>query len=171
MSLYIDASFFFQWQGLFCGSFCESFKYTCHQDVWEGTENNISFFYTWSYWYWNKLLKILPFFLQLGYVVYRRVLRYYSGEEDGLGELLIMILRKSTLLTLYPNFLPKPSLVFFFFFFFLCFLFRYEEGFIKGRGQEVCYSSQTANYSRWTGIWLGLNSSIRRYILLLGLLS
>jgi len=23
---------------------------------------------------------------QLGYVVYRRVLKYYSGEEDGLGE-------------------------------------------------------------------------------------
>ena len=23
---------------------------------------------------------------QLGYVIYRRVLRYYSGEEDGLGE-------------------------------------------------------------------------------------
>lgn len=31
----------------------------------------------------------LPFDLfsfQLGYVIYRRVLRYYSGEEDGLGE-------------------------------------------------------------------------------------
>lgn len=26
------------------------------------------------------------FFTQLGYVIYRRVLRYYSGEEDGLGE-------------------------------------------------------------------------------------
>lgn len=25
-------------------------------------------------------------FPQLGYVVYRRVLRYYSGEEDGLGK-------------------------------------------------------------------------------------
>ncbi|RVX20586.1 N-terminal acetyltransferase B complex catalytic subunit NAA20 [Vitis vinifera] len=24
------------------------------------------------------------FFTQLGYVIYRRVLRYYSGEEDGL---------------------------------------------------------------------------------------
>lgn len=23
---------------------------------------------------------------QLGYVIYRRVLRYYSGEEDGLGQ-------------------------------------------------------------------------------------
>ena len=23
---------------------------------------------------------------QLDYVIYRRVLRYYSGEEDGLGE-------------------------------------------------------------------------------------
>jgi N-terminal acetyltransferase B complex catalytic subunit len=26
------------------------------------------------------------FVSQLGYVIYRRVLRYYSGEEDGLGE-------------------------------------------------------------------------------------
>jgi N-terminal acetyltransferase B complex catalytic subunit len=24
------------------------------------------------------------FFWQLGYIIYRRVLRYYSGEEDGL---------------------------------------------------------------------------------------
>jgi N-terminal acetyltransferase B complex catalytic subunit len=31
-------------------------------------------------------LIIMPLFLQLGYVVYRRVLRYYSGEEDGLGK-------------------------------------------------------------------------------------
>jgi hypothetical protein len=29
------------------------------------------------------------FFWQLGYIIYRRVLRYYSGEEDGLGEALI----------------------------------------------------------------------------------
>lgn len=35
------------------------------------------------YW-WNKLF--LFFFSQLGYIIYRRVLRYYSGEEDGLGE-------------------------------------------------------------------------------------
>ena len=26
------------------------------------------------------------FSAQLGYVIYRRVLRYYSGEEDGLGQ-------------------------------------------------------------------------------------
>lgn len=34
------------------------------------------------------LLLHLPFSFQLGYVIYRRVLRYYSGEEDGLGEYL-----------------------------------------------------------------------------------
>ena len=30
--------------------------------------------------------RLSRFFLQLGYIIYRRVLRYYSGEEDGLGE-------------------------------------------------------------------------------------
>lgn len=32
---------------------------------------------------------------QLGYVVYRRVLRYYSGEEDALGELSYYITNES----------------------------------------------------------------------------
>lgn len=38
---------------------------------------------------------ILPFssLYQLGYVIYRRVLRYYSGEEDGLGEFLVQLWR------------------------------------------------------------------------------
>lgn len=35
----------------------------------------------------HTILSKPPFCLvQLGYVIYRRVLRYYSGEEDGLGE-------------------------------------------------------------------------------------
>lgn len=63
------------------------------------------------------------------------------------------------------NFWPKSYLLClsfsFFFFWFLClfslFSFRYEEGFIKGCGKEVYYSSQTTNYSRWAGIWLGTN--------------
>lgn len=33
---------------------------------------------------WTYIIMFL--FPQLGYVVYRRVLRYYSGEEDGLGK-------------------------------------------------------------------------------------
>lgn len=32
----------------------------------------------------NLMLRV--FVSQLGYVIYRRVLRYYSGEEDGLGK-------------------------------------------------------------------------------------
>ncbi|CAA6674323.1 unnamed protein product [Spirodela intermedia] len=30
----------------------------------------------------------------LGYIIYRRVLRYYSGEEDGLGEKFVIPLRR-----------------------------------------------------------------------------
>jgi hypothetical protein len=37
----------------------------------------------------------LFFISQLGYVIYRRVLRYYSGEEDGLGEFHIQEQRRS----------------------------------------------------------------------------
>lgn len=36
--------------------------------------------------YWFGYAATPSFFLQLGYVIYRRVLRYYSGEEDALGE-------------------------------------------------------------------------------------
>lgn len=36
------------------------------------------------------MLTYLFSFLQLGYVIYRRVLRYYSGEEDGLGKWILM---------------------------------------------------------------------------------
>lgn len=38
------------------------------------------------------ILIFVVFFLQLDYVVYRRVLRYYSGEEDGLRMLQFMTL-------------------------------------------------------------------------------
>lgn len=37
---------------------------------------------------WRCSYHIDGFLFQLGYVIYRRVLRYYSGEEDGLGECL-----------------------------------------------------------------------------------
>ena len=32
------------------------------------------------------MFNVVFLFNQLDYVIYRRVLRYYSGEEDGLGE-------------------------------------------------------------------------------------
>lgn len=82
------------------------------------------------------------FFLQLDYVVYRRVLRYYSGEEDGLGELQCMTLRKLFV------FGPSVLLLLISVSDFLFFLSRYEEGFIKRRGKEVYYPSQTTDHSR-----------------------
>lgn len=83
------------------------------------------------------------FFFQLGYVIYRRVLRYYSGEEDGLGEYLqydcksFFPLSVSHLTRLYFN------------------LFRYEESVITRCGKEIYHPFKTASNSRWIGIWLG----------------
>lgn len=71
-------------------------------------------------------------FWQLGYIIYRRVLRYYSGEEDGLGEVLIHLFYQcNTLKCLYCLSLKR-----------LISINRYEEGIIKRCGEKVGDSSQ-----------------------------
>jgi hypothetical protein len=73
-------------------------------------------------------------------VVYRRVLRYYSGEEDGLGKLLgathlrHIILGFSVLMLLLTSFIG-------------IFL-RYEKGVITRRRQEVHHTTEETNYTR-----------------------
>ena len=65
----------------------------------------------------------IPFsFLQLGYVIYRRVLRYYSWEEDGLGKLVLMSNQNLVLFFFGPHIPPLT------FHFVVCF--RYEESII-----------------------------------------
>lgn len=53
------------------------------------------------------------FSFQLGYVIYRRVLRYYSGEEDGLGESACSIPKISTLLFVAFTASHLPSILLF----------------------------------------------------------
>lgn len=89
---------------------------------------------------------------QLGYVIYRRVLRYYSGEEDALGESPfspqwnMFSLRISS----FPYQLPLLSTN-------IIFIFRYEKSIVSGRREEVRHSPQTANNSRWAGVRLEMS--------------
>lgn len=76
--------------------------------------------------------------MQLEYVIYRRVLRYYSGEEDGLGE----IIDTQPLIKVFCFILYIYNL------FVFCSIFRYEKSVISGCGEEVYHTSQEARYSR-----------------------
>lgn len=77
----------------------------------------------------NRLYFIL---WQLGYIIYRRVLRYYSGEEDGLGEALIHFFLS----------MIRPYILFCLSFISFDLKNRYEEGIIKRCREKVCDSSQ-----------------------------
>lgn len=84
--------------------------------------------------------------MQLEYVIYRRVLRYYSGEEDALGEYF-----DGYNFSFWTTYVLSDL-----YFFLMRLLFRHEKSIISGCGEEVCHPPQKASYTRWIGVWLGL---------------
>lgn len=119
--------------------------YTLYVYAWLRYAFSLSLFIYWCFWFESSQ--------QLGYVIYRRVLRYYSGEEDGLGEWHIQPSHH------FSNFLQNSWCI-------LCLLtdlpviFRYEESIITGCREKIHHPPQKASDNGRTWIWLimGLHS-------------